>query len=135
MGWCTELFCNITFNRETFNSKFEVEDKIKELKKYIKTAKDELRDLLVMTEPNKFCPEDCDALNWLRQEFHDLTELIDEYTVDLYKLNLLLDNWDACHDKNGLAIDPPDGIDYETAFLDGSFVKTVKHPDIHSILD
>ena len=27
MSWSTELFCNISYNRETFNSKYEVEDK------------------------------------------------------------------------------------------------------------
>ena len=28
MGWSTELFCNVSYNKETFNSRGEVEDKI-----------------------------------------------------------------------------------------------------------
>ena len=31
MGWSTELFCNISYNRKTFNSKIEVEDEISDL--------------------------------------------------------------------------------------------------------
>ena len=94
MGWSTELFCNISFNRETFNSKIEVQDKIEETKTYIQNAKDHLRDLLMMTEPGKFCPENYDPLIWMHNEFRDSMDLIEEYLVELYKLNLLLSNWD-----------------------------------------
>ena len=131
MGWSTELFCNISFNRETFNSKIEVQDKIEEIETYIQNAKDHLRDLLMMTEPGKFCPENYDPLIWMRNEFQDSMEEIEDYSVELYKLNLLLTNWDACHNDNGLAINHPDGIDWNTAFLDGDFIRTVKYPDIN----
>lgn len=133
MGWSTKLFCNISFNRETFNSKIEVQDKIEETKTYIQNAKDHLRDLLMMTEPSKFCPEDYDPLIWMHNEFQDSIDLIEEYLVELYKLNLLLSNWDSCHDESGLAINPPDEITWETAFLDGDFVKTIKYPNANDI--
>ena len=133
MGWSTELFCNISFNRETFNSKIEVQDKIEETKTYIQNAKDHLRDLLMMTEPGKFCPENYDPLIWMHNEFRDSMDLIEEYLVELYKLNLLLSNWDSCHDESGLAINPPDEITWETAFLDGDFVKTIKYPNANDI--
>ena len=42
---------------------------------------------------------------------------------------MLKENWTKCHDENGLAIDPPNGIGWDTAFLDGDFVKTVKYPN------
>lgn len=131
MGWSTELFCNITFNRDTFNTKFEVQNKIDETKTYLQNAKDHLRDLLMMTEPGKFCPENYDPLIWMRNEFQDSIEEIEDYSVELYKLNLLLTNWDACHNDSGLAINHPDGIDWNTAFLDGDFIRTVKYPDIN----
>ena len=133
MGWSTKLFCNISFNRETFNSKIEVQDKIEETKTYIQNAKDQLRDLLMMTEPSKFCPEDYDPLIWMHNEFQDSIDLIEEYLVELYNLNLLLSNWDSCHDESGLAINPPDEITWETAFLDGDFVKTIKYPNANDI--
>lgn len=131
MGWSTKLFCNISFNRETFNSKIKVQDKIEETKMYLQNAKDHLRDLLMMTEPGKFCPENCDPLIWMRNEFQDSIEEIEDYSVELYKLNLLLTNWDSCHNDSGLAINHPDGINYNTAFLDGDFIRTVKYPDIN----
>ena len=131
MGWSTELFCNITFNRDTFNTKFEVQNKIDETKTYLQNAKDHLRDLLMMTEPGKFCPENYDPLIWMRNEFQDSIEEIEDYSVELYKLNLLLTNWDACHNDSGLAINHPDGIDWNTAFLDGDFIRTVKYPVIN----
>ena len=134
MGWSTELFCNISFNKETFNSKYEVQDRIEEFETYLQNAKDHLRDLLMMTEPSKFCPENYDPLIWMHNEFKDAIDSIEEYTVELYKLGLLLDNWDACHNSEGLAISPIDGISWETAFLDGDFVKTDKHPTNSDIL-
>ena len=133
MGWSTKLFCNISFNRETFNSKIKVQDKIEEIETYIQNAKDHLRDLLMMTEPGKFCPENYDPLIWMHNEFQDSIDLIEEYLVELYKLNLLLSNWDSCHDESGLAINPPDEITWETAFLDGDFVKTIKYPNANDI--
>ena len=77
MGWSTKLFCNISFNRETFNSKIEVQDKIEEIETYIQNAKDRLRDLLMMTEPGKFCPENYDPLIWMRNEFQERMEHYD----------------------------------------------------------
>lgn len=133
MSWSTELFCNITFNRETFNSRGEVQAKIADTEVYLQNAKDHLRDLLMMTEPSKFCPENYDPLIWMRNEFQDAMDSVEEYSVELYKLRILLVNWDACHDDNGLAINPPDGISGETAFLDGDFVKTIKCPNANDI--
>ena len=133
MGWSTELFCNITFNKETFNSKVEVQDKIEELEAYLQDSKDHLRDLLMMTEPGKFCPENYDPLIWLRNEFQDAVDSIEEYSVELYKLRTLLVKWDTCHNEDGLAINPPKGINWETAFLSGDFVKTIEYPNANDI--
>lgn len=82
-----------------------------------------------MTEPNKFCPEGYDPINWVSAEYNDNIGLIEEYTIELYKLNLLLENWDACHNKEGLAIDPPENIHWDIAFLSGDFIKSIKHPN------
>ena len=133
MGWSTDLFCNIEFNKETFNHKSDVENRIFEYKTYLQNVKDHLRDLYMITEPSKFCPENYDPLIWLSNEFRDAIDSIEEYTIELYKLELLLDNWDACHNSEGLAINPIDGVSWETAFLDGDFVNTVKNPNSNSI--
>lgn len=131
MAWYTDLFCNVTFTRETYNNIYEVKDRIDELKQYIQTAKNSIKDLVVMTEPNKFCSEGEEPLCWITNEFNGNMKLIEDYTVELYKLNLLLENWNYCHNKDGLAINPPKEITSETAFLDGDFVKSIKRPNVN----
>lgn len=136
MGWSTELFCNITFNRETFNSKSEVEDKIKELTDYIKVASETIRDLVIMTEPNKMfkSTDEVDTYSALINEYNSQMEALEEYIIDRHRLYILLNNWENCHTKEGLAIDPPDNIHWDTAYLSGDFVKSVKYPTNESML-
>ena len=136
MSWSTELFCNISYNRETFNSKYEVEDKLNTVNKYINDCKKELRDLAIMTEPNKFFNDnpDSDPYNQITINFEDTIELLEEYYIEKYKLLLLLDNWENCHNKEGLAIYPPDNIDWNTAYLHGDFVKSTKYPTDKDLL-
>ena len=133
MGWNTELFCNITFNKETYNSKNEVLNEIDHIQKCLESAKQDCRNLLLMTEPKKFCPEDDDPICWMTNLYNSNLELIEEYTITLYKLELLLENWDSCHNEEGLAINPPDNITWKTAFLDGDFVNTVKYPNANGV--
>ncbi len=131
MGWSTELFCNISFNKETFNDEYLVEDRINELNKMIDHCKSELRDLVMITEPQKFLDisEGSNIMLELNSMVRDNFELLEEYYIERYKLSLLLDNWKECHDENGLAIEPPEGITWKTAFLDGDFIATNKHPN------
>ena len=119
MSWSTELFCNISYNRETFNSKYEVEDKLNTVNKYINDCKKVLRDLAIMTEPNKFFNDnpDSDPYNQITINFEDTIELLEEYYIEKYKLLLLLDN-----------------IDWNTAYLHGDFVKSTKYPTDKDLL-
>lgn len=134
MGWCTDLFCTITFNKQTYNSKYEVEEKIREVEQYLQFAKDRVREFSIMTEPNKFCPEGYDPIIWIRNEIQDTLSDIEEYSVELYRLNMLLDNWKNCHNEEGLALYPPENIKYDTAYLCGDFVKSDKYPTNESLL-
>lgn len=131
MGWCTELFCNIYFNKETYNHISQVEDKIEECEAGIKLCKNTIRKLAYMTEPNKFYnKEDYNSANdFIEQELSYSLNALEEYYYDLYKLELLKDNWDACHNKEGLAINPPEEINWNTAYLQGDFVKSIKYPN------
>lgn len=136
MSWSTELFCNLSFNRETFNSKFEVEDKIKELDECINTCKKELRDMALMTEPSKFMgkEDESDPYLFVTSKVEDSLELLEEYTIERYKLCVLLENWENCHNEEGLAIYPPDGINWDTAYLHGDFVHSTKYPTDKDLL-
>lgn len=127
MSWSTELFCNISFNRQTYNSLYEVEDKIDELEKCIEQCKRELRDLAFITEPSKFLEsEDETPYSFIDRTFKENIELLEEYFIELNDLKTLRYYWDKCHTKDGLAIPCPDNVHWDSAFLDGDFIKTTK---------
>ena len=133
MGWSTELFCNISFNRKTYNSLGEVESDIEEIKDILQRYKDKIKAYAIMTEPDKMIKFDDESYdNLLSQvdgEVSDMLEEMEEYYNELFRLQYLWDNWENCHTKEGLAIDIPEGIDCDSAYLEGDFVKTVKHPN------
>lgn len=131
MGWSTELFCNISFNRKTYNSLGEVESDIEEMKDILQRYKDKIKAYAVMTEPDKMIKFDDESYdNLLSQvdgEVSDMLEEMEEYYYELIKLEYLRDNWDNCHTKEGLAINAPEKITWETAYLDGDFIKGTKN--------
>ena len=129
MSFQTDLFCRISFYGATYDSLAEVERGIREASEAIQEAKSEIRDLVMMTEPQKMMSVDSgdnvyDAVvERLNQCFETITEANDE----LFKLEHLRANWNACHDKDtGLAIPLPECIDYDAAYLEGDFVKSIK---------
>lgn len=128
MSWSTELTCNVSYNRCSYNSREEVESDLEERETLIKRATEDLRDLAMMTEPSKFCNKDDDPYQFVHDQFRNAMELLEEALVDKYKLTLLLYNWDKCHNEEGLAINPPEGFKWDTAYLTGEYVKAVKHP-------
>lgn len=124
MAWYTDLFCCVEFYKETYNTKEEVESELDEAIESIKNAKTHLRDLVFITEPKKFCDEDEDPNFYLSNNYDDWMEILEESIVKKYKLELLLENWNACHNEKGLAIHGPKDITYETAFLRGTNIKS-----------
>ena len=131
MGWSTELFCNISFNRKTYNSLGEVESDIEETKDILQRYKDKIKSYAVMTEPDKMIKFDDESydnlLSQVNDEVSDMLEEMEEYYYELIKLECLRDNWDNCHTKEGLAINAPEEITWETAYLDGDFIKGTKN--------
>lgn len=135
MGWQTDLFCNITFNRETFNSLYEVEDKIAELTNYIDYNKGVLKAFAIMTEPDKLLSleEGEDPLDRINRTLKETFEELEDAYIERWKLELLRENWSKCHTKDGLAINPPKGVEWPNAFLDGDFIRSVKNPNGHDL--
>lgn len=136
MSWSTELFCNVSYNRETFNSRGEVEDRISELNENINACERIIRDMALMTEPSKFMDKDSNdnPYYFVTNLVEDNFKLLREYIVERWKLSLLLENWDNCHNEEGLAIYPPDEIDWNTAYLCGDFVHSTKYPTKEDIM-
>lgn len=135
MGWATDLYCNISFNRKTYNSLYEVEEDIEETEYIIQMIKDKIKAYALMTEPNKLVTLDNEKydnlLIQIEDEVSQLLKEIEDYYFDLVKLNYLRDNWEYCHNKEGLAIPPPKEFSWNTAYLDGDFVKTVDNPNVN----
>lgn len=125
MGWATYLMHTMEFYKETYKTKYEVEQEIEESKRIIEICKENILSLCMMTEPNKFCPEENDPIIWIRNECRDNLECIESETINLYKLETLLENWDKCHDEKGDAIVPKDKELWNKVYMDGDFIDTV----------
>ena len=127
MGWSTELFCNVSYNRKSYNFLYEVQEDLDEVNKGIRFCEDKLRMLATMTEPNKMLTltdEDSSYIDEINCMFSMTMESLEEYYQDKFRLQLLLENWDTCHEDNGLAIAPPEGISWDKAYLYGDFVNS-----------
>ena len=133
MSQSTRLFTTINFAGKTYNSLNEVEKDLREVEERIEDLKSNLRVLAYMTEPNKMKPEDATASEYLDANVNYLYTEFEELFVKRYKLEMLIEEWDKCHNNEGLGINPPDEIKYKS-FIDGDFVYTEKHPTKESLL-
>jgi hypothetical protein len=124
MSHSTELFCNISFNRETYDTLHKVEDAIADYEHTINLAIADLKNFALMTEPEKFCPEGSDVLQWIKDSIEDNINIIQDLSVDIYKLTQLRENWKHCHNKDGKAIEFPGNWTY--AYLQGDYIDSVK---------
>lgn len=131
MGWESTLYTSLSFRKETFETKSQVQSKIDGLNRSIDMNKAELRDLAMMTEPGKMLKYDdmevgLTASDLVLDRFNSCIEIIEEDIAEREWLLLLLEKWDDCHDKEtGLAIPPPDDWTWDAAYFEGDFVKTV----------
>ena len=131
MGWETDLVTSISFNRETYQTKYQVEQDLKDVNKSIQDIKGYISDFATMTEPAKFMPKDEDddlsPYEWVQQTLKALFEELDSYYYDKFKLEILLDDWDKCHTKKGKPIIPKGQIRKilygDIAYIDGDFIE------------
>lgn len=125
----TELFCSIFFVGASYTYLWEVEREISELEKNCEKCKQELRDLVMITEPQKYFTasnENGSVYEQVAERIEQITESMEKWLSKLHDLYYLRDNWEYCHDKKrGLAIAPPEHINSNTAYYHGDYVKTV----------
>ena len=125
MGWTTDLWCCISFSRETFDRPEQVEDSLGEVRRGIRLAENRLRGLAFVTDLRGVyaCEGDgCDVVSCVTQDLDETLERLSELRHEECMLMLLRDNWGACHDSDGRPIRPPEGFDCETAFIDGDYI-------------
>ena len=125
----TELFCSIFFVGASYTYLWEVEREISELEKNCEKCKQELRDLVMMTEPQKYFTasnENGSVYEQVTERIEQITESMEGWVSKLHDLYYLRDNWEYCHVKgSGLAIPPPENINSNTAYYHGDYVRTV----------
>ena len=154
MSQATTLYTNIRFSHKTYNDLREVERDLENAKESLEMSKATISKLCTMTEPQKYCGDE-NPMFWLDRQYNEALENIEEMSVEIYKLEKLVDEWDRCHDKEtGLAIPlckPADELDdnyggriYKPSateddliefdlgiksFIDGDFIKTIYEPN------
>lgn len=123
MGWSTELFTNISFNRKTYNTRYDVERDLEENKDMLNSMIQRLKQMVTITDPKKFIDDETDPLWWLNNETDEILSEIQELAIENWKLEKLLDEWNACHTPEGEPIDLPENVNYMSSFIWGDFVE------------
>lgn len=125
MGWETTLYTGISYMKETYDSKYKIEDDLEDIKRYISINETRLKSLAFITEPKKYCGEDEDPTFWLENEAQESLEELRRLYVEKYKLELLLENFDVAYNKEtGLFKALPDGFGCDDAYIKGDFIKS-----------
>ena len=133
MGSGCTLRTNIYFSHKSYKSKDEVLNDIDLNERIIKDCESELMQLAIMTEPDKFWRKDEAEVGetpwvWIQNQVTRNIESIKESQDELSKLRTLLYCWDDCHNKEGLAIEPPKGDSHSGDYFWGDWIKSV-YPD------
>jgi hypothetical protein len=119
MGWETTLYTYISFNRETYDSLEKVNQDIDDLETEVKSLKEQLNGLVLITEPKKYCDDEDDPMYWMQRKCRDIIELIEEYNSKLTLLYILKNRWNECHDMKGSPKLPPKDIG---SYIDGDYI-------------
>lgn len=96
MGWGTEFKCDVYFNKQTFNSEFELKDKIKELEEQSKNCREQIL-MFCAASPKDLTSEDWkdDSIRFVHFEVTRLIEELSQISGELMKLYLAEENFDT----------------------------------------
>ena len=91
MGWGTSFTTEVYINRQVFNSKDELNERIKELEGYIESAKQELTALAVATPRDIIAEKDesgyiQNPIDEVLRKVHEIFEWMENNYRDLNKL-------------------------------------------------
>lgn len=119
MGWQTDVITQIVFNKETYNSIYEIELEIDCNNKCIQNIKDELY-IMTVARPEDLLihNEEMDLLG-LQRDVRDKLELLEECIIENYKLEILKDNFDL---RDGDYIDNPEKTQNIKKWLVDNFI-------------
>ncbi len=93
MGWGTTFSPEIYLSKVTFDSKWEIEDYIKDKETSINFIRNKLL-IFAASSPKDICPDEWkdDIVSYLTNELRDLLDLLEELTIEKAKINLLLNH-------------------------------------------
>lgn len=103
MGWETNVPAMITFSKETYQDEHQVRNEIEDLKERIAEYKEDLV-IFAMGNPKDFVEKD-EPVMALKTTVKDTVEWLEECTIKLYKLELLLENFKC---RGGDFVENPD---------------------------
>lgn len=119
MGWQTDVITQIVFNKETYNSIYEIEAEIECNNKCIQNIKDELY-VMTIARPEDLLihNEEMDLLG-LQRDVRDKLELLEESIIENYKLEILRDNFNL---RDGDYINNPEKTQNIKKWLVDNFI-------------
>lgn len=92
MGYGTAFNVEIYLSRQIFNSKYELEQKIEENKKWISNNISKLKMFAAANPRDIVDPEwKEEPVNWLNNQIDDIIESIEEFSFENYRLEMYLD--------------------------------------------
>lgn len=92
MGWGTSFNTDIYLSRQIFHSKYELEDRIEQNKKWIENSIQKLKMYASANPKDIVDPEwKQEPINWLSNQIDDIMEGIEEFSYENYRLELYLD--------------------------------------------
>ena len=125
----TNALTIVRLNYVSIGTLGELEDYIEDQDQTITMAKERLRTLVVMTEPQKFCGEN-DPLNFVESEYQNWMEMLEEALENRLRAELIRDNWENMTNKSHHPILKPHTYKMrEMCCIDGDFVKLYDEND------
>lgn len=119
MGWETNVPAMLSFNKETYSDESQVSSEIEEIKDRIKDFKDDLM-IYAMGNPKDFVEKD-ESVMALKNVVKDVLDIIEEDTIKLYKLELLLENFKC---RGGDFVDNPEYEKSINEWLEESYINS-----------
>ena len=113
----TTVFAPIYLPDSNYTSVLQVKDDIESTDRYIQYLRSQISNLIHITEPQKFVDaDDCGnkfgVMEWLDMKTNQILEELEYNIVKKFKLDTILENWNATHDpKTGYAYDS-DGLPF-----------------------
>lgn len=98
MGWGTSVEAEVYLSRKTFSDEYELENHIEDLRTDIADIKRRL-SMMAISNPKNVIPNDGegdphDPLFYIDRVVQDELTQLSEYSVELYKCQLIKENWD-----------------------------------------